>query len=104
MLYSHNLEHDNLSLFTIFLNNAIQGREQYVPVVNQIIFETHMYSRGKKDLYSIDKDYFNIVLTLYASYQSYFEGLADNPLNYNADTYNGMLNVITENKHFFKTV
>lgn len=104
MLYSHNLEHDNLSLFTIFLNNAIQGREQYVPVVNQIILETHMYSLGKKDLYSIDKDYFHIVLTLSANYQSYFERVADNPQNYNEATYAGMLNVLTENKLLFKAV
>lgn len=98
MLYSHNVENEKLNLFTLFLNKAVQGDTAYASIVNDVILETHQYVLGEKNLYNIKRDSMNIILLLANAEKEYFKNLDNNPTQYNADTYNKVLTLITKNQ------
>lgn len=96
MLYSHNLENEKLSLFTLFLDRAAKGESKYAPIVNEVISETHKFATGEKNLYTINRDSLNIVLLLAELERDYFLSLNTKPENYTADTYNHVIGLISQ--------
>ncbi|MBK8609378.1 MAG: hypothetical protein IPL84_05400 [Chitinophagaceae bacterium] len=99
MLYSHNQENEKLKLFTIFLNQAAKGDNNYASVVNNVIQETHEFAIGQKTLYNINRDSINIILLLSELDKSYFEALVENPQNYGSQTYSKVLEIISKQQH-----
>ena len=95
MLHSHNQENEKLKLFTIFLDNAVQGDNKYANVVNDVILETHQYVAGQKTIYNINRDLMHIILLLSGLDKGYFQQLNDNPTNYNTETYSKVLDIIS---------
>ena len=95
MLYSHNVEHEKINLFTLFLDKAKQGDAKYAQIVNEVILETHLYVVGKKDLYNINRDSINIILLLAQLAKEYFSKLQENTSEYNQEIYNKVFQVIT---------
>lgn len=98
MLYSHNIENEKLTLFTLFLNKASEGESKYADVVNNVILETHLYAKGEKNLYNINRDSINIILLLVNLENDYFKNLSNTPENYNQDTYSRVLDLLKANK------
>lgn len=98
MLYSHNQENEKLKLFTIFLTHAIEGNSDYASAVNDVIYETHQYTVGKKNLYDINRNSINIILLLTELDKPYFEQLSITPQDYNKQTYSNVLNIIAHSK------
>lgn len=94
MLFSHNLEDEKLSLFALFLTKAMQGEKPYVPIVNDVILETHKFVAGEKNLYNIKRDSINIILLLAESEKDYFKNLVENPDQYNQETYSKVLDIL----------
>lgn len=101
MLYSHNLENEKLSLFTLFLDRAAKGESQYASIVNEVILETHKYATGEKNLYTINRDSLNIVLLLAELERDYFFNLNATPDNYTTDTYQHIIGIISQKQPSF---
>lgn len=98
MLYSHNSENEKLNLFTLFLNKAFQGESKYADVVNEVILETHLYAKGEKNLYNINRDSINIILLLADLKNDFFKNLNSTPEKYNKETYSTVLNLLEANQ------
>lgn len=87
MLYSHNIENEKFNLFSLFLHKAIEGDMEYRAPVNRIIREAYELSVKSKDLYTIDRDSFPIIVFLSGSGKEELAKVGDNIENYNIDTY-----------------
>lgn len=75
MLYSHTIEDNKLSVFTLFLNKLISGDDRYKATVDKVLSDTHNLATGDKDLYQIDKDKFSIIIYLKSTHEDYFKEL-----------------------------
>jgi hypothetical protein len=97
MLYSYNQENEKLTQFAILLDRAAKGEANYKAVVNDVIHETHQFAAGEKNLYDISRDLTNIILLLSEADKDYFQHLANNPEEYDNQTYNRVKSLITPN-------
>lgn len=97
MLYSYNQENEKLTQFAVLLERAAKGEANYISVANEIIQETHQFAKGEKNLYNISRDLTNIILLLSEADKDYFLQLADNPEEYDNQTYQRVKSLITPN-------
>jgi hypothetical protein len=95
MLYSYNQENEKLTQFAVLLDRAVKGEASYIAVANDVIHETHQFAVGEKNLYDISRDLTNIIVLLSEADKEYFQHLADNPENYDSQTYQRVLSLIT---------
>ena len=94
MLYSHSEENEKLRQFVLFLNHAVNGREEYTQFVDNILIETHQFTVGEKTLYNIDRELFHIIVLLAKADNHYFSHLQTNPSHFDAQTYNKVLQMV----------
>ncbi len=81
MLYSHSLEDDKLNLFVLFLNHLLKGNEKYKTTVDEVISEAHDLAVDKKNLYSIDRSLYQIIVFLKNKEPEFFADLDTNSLD-----------------------
>ncbi|HCZ36785.1 MAG TPA: hypothetical protein DHV26_12760 [Cytophagales bacterium] len=92
MLYSHSIEDNKLSLFTLFLNKLISGDIKYKDTVDRVLLDAHQLALGNKSLYQIDRDKFSIIIYLKTSHEEYFKEL--NPDKLTKTQYRKVLNYL----------
>jgi len=92
MLYSHSIEDNKLSLFTLFLNKLISGDRKYKDTVDRVLLDAHQLALGNKSLYQIDRDKFSIIIYLKTSHEEYFKEL--NPDKLTKTQYRKVLNYL----------
>ncbi len=64
MIYSHNVEDDKFSLFTLFVKSLLSGEKKYEGIVNPVLKDAHELAVKEKDVQEIDKDNFSIIIYL----------------------------------------
>ena len=72
MLCSYSIEDEKINVFSIFIENAINGNPSYKEEVNKIIKEVQELCLGDKSIYTIDRNNFTIIQQLYFSDSNYF--------------------------------
>jgi hypothetical protein len=93
MLYSHSINDNKISLFTLFLNKLISGDEKYKTTVDKVLVDAHEFAKGEKNLYDVDKDKVSIIIHLINSPEKeYFVKL--NPTNITTNNYKKVLNIL----------
>ena len=73
MLCSYSIEDEKINVFSLFLENAINGNTSYQEEVKRVIKEVQELSLNVKTIYSIDRNNFTIILNLYYSDSEYFK-------------------------------
>jgi hypothetical protein len=92
MIFSHSPENEKFFLFSIFLQNLIEGDENYEDIVKPIISDAHKLVLHKKNYYDIDRENYSIILYLSKNYKDVFEKI--DPDNINSDQYKQILGFI----------
>lgn len=72
MLCSYSIEEEKINVFSIFLENIINGNSSYIEEVRRVFKEVKDLSEGKKTIFSIDRNYFTIIQYLFESNSKYF--------------------------------
>ena len=96
MLYSHSIENEKFSLYLLFLNHVIEGDKNYKEPVDHVILETCALAKGTKNLYSIDRDSFPIVVYLQTHAAKFFKTLNPDPLAFSSETYKRVSEILSE--------
>ncbi|GEO05614.1 hypothetical protein AAE02nite_32780 [Adhaeribacter aerolatus] len=96
MYYSHTIEDNKIGLFTSFVKSLIEGRQEYKPVVNNVIEEAHALALGNKTLFNIDRDSYPIVVLLEENDPDFFKTVDSNKAD--EGVYQKVLNILTEQK------
>lgn len=73
MFYSHTIEDNKIGLFTSFVKSLIEGRQEHKKVVHSVIEEAHALAIGQKDLYTIDRDSYPVVVLLEETAPDFFK-------------------------------
>ena len=73
MLYSYNVEDEKAQIFSMFIENIINGDDSYKDEVKRIFNEVKELSLEKKTLFSIDRNYFTIIMRLFESNSQFFK-------------------------------
>lgn len=81
MFYSHSIEDDKFDFFVSFLGHILKGDNQYRDLVIPIISDAHTLSTGEKNVYTIDRNSFPIIVYLVEKEKDYFQQLDINALN-----------------------
>lgn len=101
MYYSHSFHDETLDFFASFLREIIAGKNNYKHLVEPIIKDTHQYVLGEKDIYSINRSGFTIIVFLSKAAGDYFKKI--NPSNVSTDDYNYILDVISSQREIART-
>lgn len=75
MFYSYNAEIERTTIFSLFIKKIIEGNDSYIDEVNSVIFNVKEYISGEKDIYSIDRSYFSIIMFLVENNPDFFKNL-----------------------------
>lgn len=92
MFYSHKLEEESFLLFTLFINNILQGKNDYSSKVNSVIKEAKDLAKGEKDFYSLDKDNYPITVFLSKNAKEYLQRI--NPDSLSDHDYEQLLQIV----------
>lgn len=93
MLYSHSIDYNKISLFSLFLNKLLSGDSKYKATVDKVIVDAHEFAIGTKNLYDVDRDKVSIIIHLTNSAdKEYFANL--NPSNITTSNYKKVLNIL----------
>lgn len=75
MFYSHSIDNEKFGLFVLFLNHILKGDKKFEAPVNSVLIETRALAMGEKDVYSINRDTFSIVVYLNKCDRDFFGNL-----------------------------
>jgi len=98
MYYSHTIEDNKIGLFTSFVESLIEGRQEHRPIVNHVIKETHDLALGKKNIYTIDRDSYPVVVLLEKRDSDFFKTV--DPNNATPDLYRKILGILSEQRNY----
>jgi hypothetical protein len=96
MYYSHSLHDESLDFFESFIREIIAGKNNYKHLVEPIITDTHLYVLGEKDIYSVNRSGFTVIVFLAKTATDFFKTI--NPENVSANDYDYILNVISSQR------
>lgn len=68
MLCSYNIEDEKINLFTIMIDNSINGNKSYESRILSVLLQSKDFLDDKKDIFSIDRNYFSIIIFLAKSH------------------------------------
>jgi hypothetical protein len=94
MLYSKSMDDNKFGLFTLFLNQLIKGETRYKENVDRVILDAHKLAIGKKNLYSVDRDKFSIIVFLQRTNSEYFKKI--DPEHISKNHYKKVLQFLTD--------
>ncbi|HRH03409.1 MAG TPA: hypothetical protein PLN13_09310 [Bacteroidia bacterium] len=75
MLHSHSVENEKFGLFILFLNHLLSGEKKYEETINNVLIETRALVKGEKDVYTVNRDTFPIIIYLSKRNKTFFESL-----------------------------
>ncbi|WP_282016497.1 hypothetical protein [Marinifilum flexuosum] len=90
----NNIERDNLTLFSAFLERLVSTNSEYKLIIDAIIMEARLLINNEKDLYSIDRDNFDIILYL----EENASELIQSKTNFDQEDYKALFEMINQNK------
>ena len=96
MYYSHSLHDETFDFFASFLREIIAGKTNYKHLVEPIITDTHLDVLGQKDIYSVNRSGFPVIVFLAKTAKDFFKTI--NPENVSASDYDYILNVISSQR------
>jgi len=73
MLYSYSVEDEKVQIFSMFIENIINGDDSYKAEVKRVLNEVKELSLESKTLFSIDRNYFTIIMKLFESNPQFFK-------------------------------
>jgi hypothetical protein len=73
MLYSYNVEDEKAQIFSMFIEKIINGDNSYKEEVMRVLNEVKELSLDRKTLYSIDRNYFSVIMRLFESNSEFFK-------------------------------
>lgn len=75
MLYSYSPEEEKKRLFLIFLSEAKNGKDNYSHEVKKVLREVVDLCNGVKNIYNIDRNYFDIITGLAEHHEQFYKDL-----------------------------
>jgi len=73
MLYSYSIEDEKAQIFSMFIENIINGDDSYKDEVKRVLNEVKELSLESKTLFSIDRNYFTVIMRLFESNPQFFK-------------------------------
>jgi hypothetical protein len=97
MLYSHNTDLEKISVFAMFLEDAISGTNKYQVIVDRVITDAHELSKDTDYIYKIDRNYFSVITLLSNKAPEVFKNLSKNQsAGYDKGTYQTVISYLPQ--------
>lgn len=94
---SISMANDKSELLQLFIQQILKGDKSYAKSVNNVIIDTHDLVTGKKDIYTINRVNFPIVIYLSENFSDVFKNLdVDNISNHHYQKLIDILNTKLE--------
>ena len=75
IVFAPSIEEIKKNIFLLFIENHINGNNNYDPIINHVLREAKEYQNREKDIYNIDRNYFNIIVNLSKYGNDFISGL-----------------------------
>lgn len=89
MLRSCSISNDKVEIFQLFIHRLLDGNSNYKNSIDRVLEETHRFTMGEANVYSIDRTNFDIILKLAKIAPDFFRRLDVN--NLKEDDYKNIL-------------
>lgn len=89
----NNIERNSLILFSAFLERLVTNNVDYKSIIDSILFETKELINNEKDLYSIDRDNFEIIIFL----QQNASELIRSKTSFDHEDYKALVEMLNQN-------
>lgn len=90
----NNIERNNLTLFSALLERLVNGSADYKTIIDKILLETRELINEEKNLYSIDRDNFEIILFL----QQNASDIIKVKSSFNKEDYKEIIKMLNQNQ------
>ncbi len=92
MFFSHKIEDEKFILFSLFINNILNGKKEFSSKVDFVVKEAKALITGEKDYYSINRDNYPITVFLSRNADSFLQTI--NPDTLTDQDYKKLLEII----------
>lgn len=80
MLYTYNQDDEKIILFSLLLQKLMDGNKDYKKDVDNVIRDVKDLVIGRKNVYSINRNYFTTIIYLYKTDENFYANLDVNNL------------------------
>ncbi len=96
MYYSHSLEERKLDFFITFLGHLIGGNSEYKNLVYPIIRDSHELATGGKNVYTIDRNSYPVIVHLVNRDSNFFKEI--NPDELSSEDYTKIFSLASQQR------